>query len=87
MALEFSSRKAPSTTTRKLKFLPRFGLMLDIGGREFTIKQASIFEAIANMKRKEINFHNLKTISNKILNEISVGGKKVTPRKRKVIRN
>jgi len=76
MALQFSSQKSKKTPTRKLKFLPRLALVVDIAGRQFTFKQAPFFEAVAIMKRSEFNLKNFKTISTKILNEISVEPKK-----------
>lgn len=83
MSLQFSSEKAQKTPTRKLRFLPRLAVVVDIAGRQFTFKQIPVLETIANMKRKDFSFKNFSTISKQILNEISIGEGKKSPSKKR----
>lgn len=82
MALRLSVQKTKQTSTRKLKFLPRVGLTLDLAGRQFTFKQAPFLESVVNMKKKKFNLENLRAISNQILDEITIEKKRSVAKKR-----
>jgi len=83
MALRLSVQKTKQTSTRKLKFLPRVGLTLDLAGRQFTFKQAPFLESVVNMRKKKFNLENLRAISNQILDEITLERKRRPTAKRK----
>jgi len=84
MAVRLSVQKTKLTPTRKLKFLPRIGLTLDVAGKKLTFKQAPFFEAIANMRKDHFSLKNFVTISNQILDEISIEKKSGVARRKKV---
>lgn len=64
--------KTTKSSTRKLPFLPRIGLSVDIAGYQLNIKAAPFSETIMSLKEKGLSLKSLKNIAIQQLNEIKI---------------
>lgn len=71
--------KSKPSSLKRLRFLPRIGLVLDIGGREITYRQAPILEALYNLRGKGFSLKNLLEVSFLQLKEINLPEQKPIP--------
>jgi hypothetical protein len=58
MGVSFEVDKKKPSKTRKLPFLPRVGIYVDFGGREFVYKQTSLLETALNLQERGITMAN-----------------------------
>ncbi len=70
MANMFSVNKAERTKTRKLPLLPRFGVTVEIAGRQFTYKQVPFIETVLNLRERGFTVKNLVKLAAEELAEI-----------------
>jgi hypothetical protein len=70
MANMFCVNKAERTKTRKLPLLPRFGVTVEIAGRQFTYKQVPFIETILNLRERGFSRKNLTKLASEELAEI-----------------
>lgn len=71
MANMFSVTKAERSKLRRLAFLPRIGVVVEVAGRRFSYKQAPLLETILNLKDRGFSVTNLVTLAKEQLAEIS----------------
>jgi hypothetical protein len=45
----FRVERSPKTRSRKLPWLPRFGVVVDFGGRRFSYRQVPLLETVVNL--------------------------------------
>lgn len=64
--------RVKKTRTRKLPFLPRFGIVVDVAGRRLSYRQAPIFETILNLLERGATKSNFDKIVMEQLYEISL---------------
>lgn len=73
MTYEFISQKKKKrrTSTKRLSLLPRFGIYLDVFGREYTFKKVPFIETLYNLiTSRGLTISNLKKIKDKQFSEI-----------------
>lgn len=70
MASLFQIRKKKPGPTRKLSWLPRVGLYLDIAGYEISYKYAPVMEAVIHILEKGLSPRLIEKISREQLKEI-----------------
>ncbi len=58
MGILFESEKKKPSKTRKLPFLPRFGIYIDFAGRDFVYKQTSLLETALNLQERGLSLSN-----------------------------
>jgi len=68
----FRVERTSKTRSRKLPFLPRIGLVVDIGGRRISYRHAPIFETILNLFERGATRSNFNKIVMEQLYEISL---------------
>lgn len=66
----FRVEKSQKSNTRKVPFLPRFGVVVDIAGRRLSFRQAPFTETIVNLIERGPTLSNLQNIVSEQLNEI-----------------
>jgi hypothetical protein len=76
MANVFCVHKSKKSSLKRLPFLPRIGVVVDIGGRQFVYRQAPILETLLNMKKTGFSLKNLVDVSFKQLREINIPSQK-----------
>lgn len=72
MANSISIEKAKPSKVRRLKFLPRLGVTIELGGRQITFRHAPIFETLLNVFDRGLSFKNLIEVSREQLREIEI---------------
>ena len=70
MANMFCVHKAERTKMRKLPFLPRIGITIDVAGRQFIYKQSPILETVLNLRDRGFSLKNLAKAAAEELDEI-----------------
>ncbi len=70
MSFVYHLQKVKASHLRKLPCLPRFGVIVDMGGYEFSCKFAPLIEAIASLPDRGFTKANLKRIIKSQLAEI-----------------
>ena len=71
MGTLFSIEKKPDSKLRKIPFLPRIGIYIDVAGYEIVFKKAPILEALFNLlEGGGLKMRNIKNISKQQLSEI-----------------
>ena len=83
--------KSKKSKVRRLAFLPRFGLTVDIGGRQFIYRQAPMLETVVNLFHRGFSMKNLMNVAHDQLSEIELpkvkkfsrDSKKISPQKEK----
>jgi hypothetical protein len=76
MASSFSVDRAERSKLRRIPFLPRLGLTLEIGGRQFTFKNAPFIETFLNWRDLGFTFANFKKVAVEELDEINFPDRK-----------
>lgn len=71
MANMFSVTKAERSRLRRLPFLPRFGIVIEVAGRRFSYKQAPMLETLLNLKDRGFSVGNLVSLAKEQLSEIA----------------
>jgi len=71
MANMFSVTKAERSRLRRLAFLPRIGVVVEVAGRRFSYKQAPLLETLLNLKDRGFSVTNLVTLAKEQLAEIA----------------
>jgi hypothetical protein len=64
--------KSKPTSVKRLSFLPRFGVVIDICGKQFTYRQAPILETLFNLIGKGFTLKGLKEVAFQQLAEIEL---------------
>lgn len=72
MSLQFSFTKSVPTKLRKLPFLPRFAVTVDMGGRQLTLRSTPTLETLLNLKDSGFSFANFRKIAEEELSEIKL---------------
>jgi hypothetical protein len=72
MANSLCVEKANESRLQRLPFLPRIGVVVDFGGRQFVYRHAPILEALVNMRKTGFSLRNLLDISFEQLKEIKL---------------
>lgn len=62
---------SPKTRSRKLPLLPRLGLVVDIGGKRFSYRQAPMLETVLNLLERGASISNFNKIVAEQLYEIA----------------
>lgn len=70
MSTDFYAKKKKASKLRKMPFLPRIGLYVDVAGYEVVFKYAPFLEAIASLVGQPMGLSQLKKISKEQLAEI-----------------
>ena len=68
----FKIERTSRTRTRKLPFLPRLGLVIDIGGRRISYRQAPVLETLFNLLERGATRSNFDKIIAEQLYEIAL---------------
>ena len=68
----FCVEKAKKSSVKRLSFLPRFGIVIDFGGRQLAYRQAPFLETLVNMRKSGFSFKNLVDVSLQQLKEITL---------------
>ena len=76
MGIQFEVDKKKPSKTRKLPFLPRFGIYVDFAGREFIYKQTPLLETALNLQERGISVSNLLKLMVEQFSEIEFPAKK-----------
>lgn len=71
MATSFNINRAEKTKLRRLPLLPRFGLTLEFGGRQFTWKMVPFLETVLNWRDAGFTMQNFRKVSAEELSEIT----------------
>ena len=77
MAGEVRCTKAKPSKMRRLSFLPRIGLSVEIAGREFQLKRAPILETVLNTIERGVSLRSFKEVARAQLDEILASPKPV----------
>lgn len=72
MANSICIEKAKPSKIRRLGFLPRLGITIEVGGKQFTYRQAPIIETIVNVMDRGFSFKNLMDVAQEQLREIEL---------------
>ena len=72
MVNQFKVEKAKKSRSRKVPLLPRFGLVIEFGGKKFSYRHAPIFETMVNLIDRGPSFSNFQKIILEQLYEISL---------------
>jgi hypothetical protein len=70
MANMFCVHKAERTKLRKLPFLPRLGVTVEIAGRQFVYKQVPFLETVLNIRDRGFNLRNIAAVAREELDEV-----------------
>ena len=70
MATEFLARRKKLSKTRKLPFLPRVGVYIDVAGYEVVYKIVPFFETLANLVSEHLSPASLRRVRNQQLAEV-----------------
>lgn len=70
MATMFSMKKTERSKTRRLPLLPRVGLVVDVAGRTFTFKYASLLETAMNVRDRGLPLSAFRKVLTEELAEI-----------------
>jgi hypothetical protein len=62
--------KSKRTKTRKLPFLPRFGFIVEIGGRQIAYRQVPLTETLLNLRERGFSMKNLVKVAMEQINEV-----------------
>lgn len=68
----FKVEQSPKTRTRKLPLLPRLGLVVDIGGKRISYRQAPMLETVLNLLERGATISNFNKIIAEQLYEIAL---------------
>ena len=68
----FRMDRSDKSRSRKLPFLPRIGIVIDFGGRQFSFRHAPLVETLWNLLERGPNRSNLEKIVTEQLYEISL---------------
>ncbi|SME93935.1 hypothetical protein [Pseudobacteriovorax antillogorgiicola] len=68
----FKIERASRTRTRKLPFLPRLGVVIDVGGRRISYRQAPLLETFLNLLERGATRSNFDKIIAEQLYEIAL---------------
>ena len=74
MSNSISFQKAPKSNTRKLPFFPRFGFVIDIGGRQFSYRQVPLLEVLANVIQNKSGMKGFIESTRTMLEEVRLCG-------------
>ena len=64
--------KSKPSAVKRLKFLPRFGFVVDVAGREITYRQAPVLETLLNLSKKGLSMKNFMEVAFQQLSEINL---------------
>ena len=70
MLHRFSVEKMRKNPSRRFPLFPRFGFVIEIGGRRISYRQASLFEAFYDLFDKGPTVSNWQKIRKRLLDEI-----------------
>lgn len=68
----FRVDRSEKSRSRKFPWLPRFGLVIDFGGRRFSFRHAPLMETVLNLLERGATRSNLEKIVTEQLYEISL---------------
>ena len=66
----FTVHKSESSKLRKLPFLPRLGVTVDVAGRQFTFRHVPTLETFLNWRERGFSLRNLANLSREELSEV-----------------
>jgi hypothetical protein len=72
MSLHISITKSAPTKLRKLPFLPRFALTVELGGRQLTLRKTPALETLLNLRQGGFTLANLRKVAEEELAEIKL---------------
>ena len=72
MANQFCINKIKKSKTRKLPFLPRIGLTVELGNRQFVLRSAPLLETILNTVERGFSIKNMMDVGFEELKEIKL---------------
>lgn len=64
--------KSEKTETRPFSFLPRIGLVIEVGGKKLSYRQASLSEAVGKLFKKGFTLNNLVETANEQFKDIQL---------------
>ncbi len=67
----FKVERSSRTSTRKLPFLPRFGIVVDFAGRRWSFKQVPFTETLLNVLERGLSVRNFKAVIREQIQEIN----------------
>jgi hypothetical protein len=74
MSNSISFQKSPKSNTRKLPFFPRFGLFIDVGGRQLSYRQVPLLEVLANVIQNKSGMKGFLESTREMLQEVRLFG-------------
>jgi hypothetical protein len=72
MSTMIQVEKSKPSSLKRLKFLPRFGLVVDFAGREFIYRQAPILETLLNLSVRGLSAKSFMEVAMQQLSEIGL---------------
>ena len=72
----FKVEKSKKSQTRKFKYLPRFGFVVDVGGKSISFRQVPLLETVINLVERGPSLTNLQNIVNEQLQEVTFPSRK-----------
>jgi hypothetical protein len=72
MANQLCVEKSKRTKTRKLPFLPRFGFVIEVGGRQISYRQVPMTETLLNLRERGFSMKNFVRVALEQLGEIEL---------------
>ncbi len=72
MANQLCIQKIKKSKTRKLPFLPRIGLTLELGNRQIVFRSAPLLETVLNVWQRGFSQKNLMEVGLEELSEINL---------------
>jgi hypothetical protein len=70
MSIVITSRPSKKTKTRRLSFLPRIALSVDLAGTQFEVFHVPLTETLFNMIGKKFNLQTLISVSHQQIDEL-----------------
>ncbi len=64
--------KSKPSSLKRLKFLPRVGLVIDFAGQEITYRQAPLLETLVNLRKRGFSMKNLMEVALTQFSEINL---------------
>jgi hypothetical protein len=89
MSNVISVEKSKPSKVKRLKLLPRIGLVIDFAGKELTYRQVPLLETLLNLRDKKLSVKNFMQVAYQQLNEINLRKQPTVaeicgPKKRKI---
>lgn len=72
MAIRYSLKNSKASALKRLKFLPRFGVVVDFAGKELTFLNAPILETLVNLVGNKFSLTNFINVAMIQLSEIKI---------------